>query len=47
MSPDPPATKHCSVSDDTILREKRRRLRKLKVQQARFGIGTPPEIEIA
>jgi tetratricopeptide (TPR) repeat protein len=33
------------MSDDAILREKQRRLRKLKEQQARSGIDTRPQIE--
>jgi hypothetical protein len=33
------------MSDDPILREKQRRLRALKEQQARYGIDTPPQIK--
>jgi hypothetical protein len=33
------------MSDDTVLREKQRRLHELKEQQARSGIDTRPQIE--
>jgi tetratricopeptide (TPR) repeat protein len=33
------------MSDDPIRREKQRRLRELKEQQARYGIDTPPQIK--